>query len=352
MTYRPEAGQRPPLRPIELTSSTTAPLSRERHASHLAPFRVTEELRTGTEGLFARVRSELADQKFYVPQTTLPQDPEQPITVVIASSNQRKIDGMLEHVTNHKLNVFRVEEAAHAELHTKMAEVDAASKALKAEEIIQTSEDNARREIRIRPHVIIANDSLNAIPVVVEDEKTGLSFVEFHRLGKPKSDTPENPVESIRDTFAYLSEMAERHDWKSVPYITELATVIRNPIDDTMAVSVQKSAIFLSRESLKHLATDRFEEYVSAVNTLVAKESKPTDITHIAGGLEFQILDQMGVVAFVSGTADDIKANGFPPEQRPNAKEHAYRIALAQPDEPFLLAYFGGKQQQSINEVS
>lgn len=343
MTKRPEAGHRPPLRPREITSSSiTAPSSRERNASRLLPFTSTEEFRTGNEGLFAAVRGELSQSIHYIPKVELSSNYEQPTTVGIASGNNRKIDSMLEKIAPHQLSVTRIPEAE--EWHTKDAIVDATSKAVDAARIIQNTEDDERRNIRTRPHVTIANDQLNAIPVITTHPVTHLPIVSFKRLGKPKNDIPENPLESIKTTFQNMADLAEKYKWKSVPYIIELATVIHNPADpNNNAVSLQKSAVFLSLDGTQHLATDRFDEYVTRVTQLLDDSQKGSAIAHIAGGLEFQILNDMGIVEFVSQSSDEISTIGFPPSQKQEAKDHAYRLALAHADEKLIQEYFTGK---------
>ena len=335
-----------PQQPREITNgSITAPSSRERNASKLLPLTATEEFRTGNEGLFAAVRGELSQVYRKKPEVIqLPNDPEQVVTITIASGNSKKTDDLLQQISNHTLNVIRIPEAD--EWHTKDPVVDATSKATDAEDYLQNkmAEGDVRREVRNRPHLIIANDALNAIPVITNHPITQMPMISFERMGKPKSEHTEDSVESVRRMFQNMADLAEKHHWKSVPYLIELATAIHNPLDpDNNGVSLQRSAVFLSVDGLRHLATDKFDDYLAAVKEQAGKANGKADVTEIAGGLEFLVLDKMGMVEFVSGTAKEIETAGFPPIQRQDAKDHAYDLALGTSDKKLLQEYFAGK---------
>lgn len=321
-----------PLQPRNFESRQPAILSRTE-----IPFTSTEKFRTGTEGLFTAVKAELATTRHYVPEASpFPKDPNQVLVVAVASNNNRKIDSIIGHISNHPVDIIRIPEAE--EMHTKDTIIDATSKALDAVRVINESQDDVRREVRTRPFVTIANDQLNSIPVIFEDPATHMPTIRFERLGKPQNDEHENPVDAVRETVQKLTEAAQTHDWKSIPYIIELATVIHNPKDpDDNAVSVQKTVVFLSRDGLRQLSTDRFDEYVEKV-------SQKYDITAIAGGLELQVLGGMGIVEFISGTISEIEPNGFPPLQRPEATEHAISLALGTADARLIEDYFGDRR--------
>ncbi len=342
MIPRFEAGLRPPLQPRELTTgSIAAHPSRERNASRLVPFIATEVFRTGKEGLFAAVRSEVARAGMQIPETPIPHDANHIQAVAIASGNNKKTDDLLQQISNHQLRIERFPEAD--ELHSKIEEIDAASKAIDAHNYIQLRMDEAdvRRQIRTESYVVIANDQVNAAPTIVEHPVTHLPVVTFENLGKPKTDDPENPTEFVRSTLQHMVDLAERYDWETVPYIIKLATVIHNPLDpDHNAVSLQRSAVFLSVDGLKHVASDRFDEYVALVEKQAGHANGKSGVTDIAGGLEFRVLEQMGLVEFVSGTADEIKTEGFPPAQRPDAHDHAYNMALGTSDKELIRKYF------------
>lgn len=327
-----EAGQRPPL-PLRELRRLSADSLREQPFTRLI-LRSTEKFHTGNEALFAEVRGELGSTFRYVPDVQLPKDPETSVTVAIASSNNRKVDKMLSLASAHELDVIRVPKAE--EWHTKDVVVDATSKAVDAARILQESTDEhntLRRDVRNRPHVTMATDQLNAIPVVVDDPVTGVPRVYFERVGKPINEET-SPIESIRQRFQQMAATAKEFGWSSIPYIIELATVIHNPTDpENNAVSVQKSVVFLSVEGMQHLATDRFEEYLDRVN-------KQFDVHQIAGGLELQILEDMGMIVFITGTPSEVQTAGFPPHQRVAAKEHAYSLALGDADKYLVKDYF------------
>lgn len=335
---RIKAGLTPPPHP-QLKSRESALFPREANVN-LLPYTSTQEFRVGNEGLFAAVRSELSQTIHYIPETPYPHHPNQLTTVGIASGNNHKVDSMLSEISNHQLAVVRIPEAQ--EWHTQDVILDATSKAISAADFLQNTDDNTRREVRTRPFVTMANDQMNAIPVMSEHSVTHLPIIAFERHGKPQREYAENPTESVRQTFQHMADLAEKYHWKSVPYLIELATVIHNPQDpDNNALTLQKSAVFLSPEGLKHLATDRFDEYVALVQEHVGKTNGKAGVTDIAAGLEFGALDQMSMIDFVSGTPSEIESAGFPPEQREYAKAHAYSLALATPDQRIIRDYFG-----------
>lgn len=318
-----------PLHPLT-TSRETAVSPRARENSLVIS--TTEQFRTGTEGLFTATRMELGKTMYHMPSVRLQHQPNESITVAIASNNNIKVSRMKELVSAHNVDVVRIPEAA--EWHTRDSVIDATSKAIDAANIILTSEDVSRRDVRTRPHVTMATDQLNSVPVIAEDPITHLPTIQFERLGKPSSEGVD-PRESVRQTFQQLATLAHDNHWAAIPYIIELATVIHNPKDPhNNAVSVQKSAVFLSTEGMMHLATDRFEEYLQRVG-----ETR-FDIANISGGLELKVLEEMGMIQLVSGTAQEVHTVGFPPEQRPEAHRHAYSLALGHADEKLVRDYF------------
>lgn len=332
-----EARQSLPLHPATLSRESVL-FPRTENFSRPTIFFATERFRTGMQGLLNTVRGELARTELFIPQEIhLPKDPQETIIVGIASNNNIKIERMKELVSAHNLDIHRVPEAE--EWHTKNVILDATSKAVDAARIIRESEDDVRREVRNRAHVTMATDQLNAIPVVVDDPFTHEQRIHFKRLGKPSNPENLDALESIRQTFKDLSTLSHIYNWQTVPYLIELATVIHNPADpDNNAVSVQKSVVFLSPEGIDHLATDRFDEYVSEVG-------KTFDIKNIAGGLEVKVLEQMGIVHHITGTAEEAISLPFP-AQREEAKEHAHELALGHADEKLVREYFGEKENK------
>lgn len=301
-------------------------------------FQSTERFRTGNEALFASVRSELGYTFRHVP-TQLHNDTDQAVTVAVASNNNRKVDKILALATEHQLQVVRIPEAV--EWHTENVILDATSKAVDASRVIRELEDDSRRDVKNRLHVTMATDQLNSIPVVVQDPLTGLSSVHFERVGQPMNEDID-PLESVRNTFAQLALTARKYNWSTVPYIIELATVIHNPNDPyNNAISLQKSVVFLSTDKLLSLATDRFDEYVTRAAEQGGKVNGKSAITGMSGGFELQTLEDMGVIEFITGTPKELYPTIFPPEQRPEAKSHAYSLALGDADKFLVREYFG-----------
>ncbi|HYK08926.1 MAG TPA: hypothetical protein VEW42_05495 [Candidatus Eisenbacteria bacterium] len=336
---RIEARVTRPLHPVAISrESATFPRAQENYASLI--FDSTERFRTGNDALFAAARAELGHTFRHAQSGTLPKSTDMPITVAIASSNNRKVDKMLSLAQAHQLDVIRIPEAQ--EWHTENVIVDATSKAVDAARIIAMSEEDSRRDVRNRPHVTMATDQLNAIPVIVDDPSTHLPSLAFERIGKPQNERVEKPLETVRKTFQQLALTAAVYNWTTIPYLTELATVIHNPQDPmNNAVSLQKSLIFLSVDGVASLATDRFDEYVARAAEQASKVNGKEDITGISGGFELQVLEDMGIIQFITGTPSEVYPDGFPPTQRLEAKSHAYSLTLGDADKFLVREYFG-----------
>ncbi len=356
---RIEAGTTPPLNP-HTPSRLSAFLSRKLF-SHKptaeTPFGeqlrevakvTTEQFRTNYDALLRITREELESVQFTIPEKkAITQEATSPITVGIASGNSIKNEEMERLLAPHKVNIHRIPEAE--EEHTLNAIRDARSKALDAARIIQESEDNARRNIRTKEHVTISNDVLNAVPIVTTNSATGLREVTYQRLGKPGTltnhdgtpYTPAEQVESVRQTFKNMFDLAMEHGWDAVPYIAEIATVIHNPKDpQNDAVSTQKTAIFLSPVALSYLASPiGFADYIQRVS------DNGFNIKKIAGGLELKVMEEMGLSPYITGTPSDISSPTFAKE-REEAANHAYRIALGHADERLIAAYFKNQDRQ------
>lgn len=347
MNQRIEAGQRPPQHPRNFESRQPAISSRNKDIPYRLQ-RKKEFFATGPEGLMRTVREELGGETYYVPQTRLPHSADQPATVAIASNNSIKtseLHRIFQTAGDGNLVVVRVPEAD--EIHAQDVFLDATSKAEDAVRVLHIVEDDNRRDVKTRPYVTVAVDQLNSIPAYKQDPETGIYALTFQRHGKPTGNDTISPVEQIHQTFQDMAHMAYAHQWPSVPYLIELATVIHNPQqphDD--AVSIQKSVVFLSREGLFDLAfgKGRFEEYVTRANGILQRlnngqEGNTSDVTRISSGIELQALKDMGVVSFITGTPSEVASAGFP-QQRPEAEEHAYRLALGHADERLLQDYF------------
>ncbi|HEX7042751.1 MAG TPA: hypothetical protein VF189_05870 [Patescibacteria group bacterium] len=305
----------------------------------------TERFRTGYEGTLNAVKKELLDiVEPTVPNERLFSTPNEPTTVAIASGNDTKIKEFIRVVSEHA-NVINIPEAE--ETHTLSTLHDALSKGISAAEIISQSEDTSRREVKNRHHLTIATDALNKIPTKKIDDTTGLTQITYQPLGKPnnlrnKEDAPlsrEEQEKSVQLMFGNLAKMAKENNWETIPYVTESTTIMYNPKDPkNYSHSTQKSSIFLSPTGVTHLATDEgFMEYKEKAKEL------GFDITKTAGGFELDALDQLGYVKYITGTASDIEKRinlkKFP-DQRENAKEHAYAIAKGSVDAKLVGKYF------------
>lgn len=307
----------------------------------------TERFRTNYDALLRATQSELADTVFVVPDNPYAHNTE-PITVAIASGNSIKNEEMERLLTPHEVLIHRVPEAE--EEHTLNIVVDATSKAIDAVRHIHESTDDARRAIRKQPFLTIANDVLNAVPVIARNGATGLNEITFKRMGKPNNLKHEDgsayslgqQLESVRQTFQQMSELAAAHGWDRIPLLAEIATIIHNPQDPkTDALSTQRSSLFLSPEIVAYLATpEGFAEYLYRMG------QNQRDITKIASGIEFRTVTEMmqekGLAPYITGSSSDITKNAFAP-QREAAEHHALRIALGHADERLIAAYFGNK---------
>lgn len=362
-----KVGKIPPPQPRELLSSQTALLSRAptipRHISKdfyrkldQLSTSLTERFRTGYIGVLTATRKELEEvQQPTVPDKRLIHTTDQQITVGIASGNDVKIKDLIRVVSQHA-QVANIPEAE--EKHTLSTKDDALSKAKSAAEILSTSQDTARREVRTRPHLTIATDVVNKRLIEVTDDTTGLTHLAYQPLGKPNNLrdihgnelSKEDQEQSVKKMFGSFAKMAEKRGWPAVPYTIEMSTVMYNPKDpDNLAFSTQKSSVFLSKEGVKYLATDEgFTAYKGAV------QQAGFDITRTAGGFELDVLDNMGFVEYITGTPDDIISPQFVP-QRDNAKNHAYSIAVGNVDAKLVEKYFThenqGEQVPTLSQV-
>ena len=310
----------------------------------------TERFRTNYDALLRAIQRELADTMFVVPDNPHAHNVD-PITVAIASGNSIKNEEMERLLTPHEVLIHRVPEAE--EEHSLNITIDAMSKATDAVRHIHESHDDKRRAIRQQPFLTIANDVLNAVPVIARNEATGLNEVKFKRMGKPNNLKHEDgstyslgeQLESVRQTFHAMAELAATHGWERIPLLSEIATVIHNPQDPkTDAISTQRSSFFLSPEIVSYLATpEGFAEYLYRLG------QQQRDIRKIASGIEFRTITDMmrekGLMPYSTGTASDITKHAFAP-QREEAERHALRIALGHADERLIAAYFGNKPPQ------
>lgn len=320
----------------------------------------TERFRTNYDALLATVAQELTDVVFRLPENRFSPAADDPLYVIKSTGNGVKGDEIARLLAPHPVILESVPDAE--EIHAVIPIVDAASKTTSAEEKIQTDPQYANLKTRLdgKPYVIVANDVVNATVSTEATPGNPLHHVHYERVGKPERlhhldglpFTLDQQLESVRQTFQGLSEYAQDKNAPYVPYLAEIATVIHNPKDpEHDALSTQKTVMFLSREKLAHLADPKgFAEYLYRIG------QHNLNLTKIAGGFELDVLREMGVISFITGSPEDIRthqrllaenpSNPYPfPPQRDEAIRHASRIVLGHVDDRLMAAFFGSTNE-------